>query len=203
MAEGVVKYTPEQNNAISMKGNILVSAAAGAGKTRVLVERIVRLIVSGKTSLDKLLVVTFTDKAANEMKDRIRNTLSAKLDSDTGNQRLQREFMLLDRAQISTIHSFCLKILKRYYYKLGLDPSFRVLDQYEAELMRLDSLEEVLEKWYEKDPGDNWAFNNLVRGFGGKGVDLGLQQLILKLHEFSKTHTSPEKWLDSCVKCTR
>jgi len=203
------KWTPEQELAISLKGkNLLVSAAAGAGKTAVLVERVIRNILSEEDpgDIERLLVVTFTEKAALEMKERVREALQKALDSSPGDQRLSRQLMLLDRAHISTIHSFCLYVVRRYFYKVGLDPSFRVLDANEAELLLFEALEDVFENWYKKAAdsertGDNAGglFTGLVERYGGYGIDEGLKSLLLDLYNLAMTQPSPEDWLEEAA----
>ena len=122
---------------------MLVSAAAGAGKTSVLVEKVIEQVLSKEEPCDieRLLVVTFTEKAALEMKERIRSALQRARDKSPDDARISRQLSLLERAQISTIHSFCLAMVRRYFYRVDLDPGFRVLDSNEAELLRYEALE--------------------------------------------------------------
>lgn len=193
------RWTPEQERAISLRGcDILVSAAAGAGKTAVLVERVIRQVTAEAAPLDleRLLAVTFTEKAAAEMKQRIRASLEAAAARSPGEPRLARQLALLDRAQISTIHAFCLHVLRRFFYKAGLDPSFRVLDDNEAELLRQDALAELFEALYQDEGEYGAAFQGLVDRYGGAGVDEGLQAVVLRLHDFARTQASMERWLD-------
>jgi len=203
-------WSREQELAISLKGkNLLVSAAAGAGKTSVLVERVIRYILSEESSdIEKLLVVTFTEKAALEMKERIRVALEKAFERHPDDHRLARQISLLDRAHISTIHSFCLHIVRRYFYKAGLDPTFTVLDPREAELLRIEALDEVFEDWYRQEPDQDKSngtansrdlFLDLIERYGGYRVDEGLKSLLLKLHDFVRTQSSVMQWLDDCV----
>lgn len=196
------KWTPEQEQAISLRGcNILVSAAAGAGKTAVLVERVIRQVTDEREPLDleRLLAVTFTEKAAAEMKQRVRASLEAAVARAPGEPRLSRQLALLDRAQISTIHAFCLHVLRRYFYKAGIDPSFRVLDGNEAELLRQDALSEVFEALYQDEGEYGDAFTGLVDRYGGAQVDEGLQATVLRLHDFARSQASMDDWLDGAV----
>jgi ATP-dependent helicase/nuclease subunit A len=186
-------WTKEQELAITLAGNnMLVSAAAGAGKTSVLVERVIRKVLSPKDPLDlgRLLVVTFTEKAASEMKERIRSSLEEALRKSPGDPRIGRQLALLDRAQISTIHAFCLRILRRYYFRVNLDPSFRVLDANEAELIRMEAVEELFEDLYDEPSPYGDAFRSLVERFGGRAVDEGFQFTVLRLHEFVRAQPS-------------
>ena len=161
------RWTPVQERAITIRGcNVLVSAAAGAGKTSVLVERLVRAITDPvDLQLERLLAVTFTEKAAAEMKQRIRASLRSASLASPGDARLERQLLVLDRAQISTIHSFCLSIARRYFYKVGLDPRFRVLDQNESELLRQDALDDIFETLYD-DAGERGEAFRVVDRYG-------------------------------------
>ncbi|MGI6162326.1 MAG: UvrD-helicase domain-containing protein [Bacillota bacterium] len=199
---GETTWTPEQRLAIEFRGNsMLVSAAAGAGKTSVLVERVIQQVLAPDQPCDieRLLVVTFTEKAALEMKERLRTALQdarAKRPEDT---RIPRQISLLERAQISTIHSFCLSIVRRYFYRVNLDPGFRVLDSNESELLRYEALDEVFEERYRRDFPEYKVFQGLVEMYGGRGVDETLKQTVLRLHDFSKTQPSIETWLENTV----
>ena len=147
------QFTKDQQQAITLRDkNILVSAAAGSGKTAVLVERIIQMISEGEhpADIDRLLVVTFTSAAASEMRERITDAISEKLSSDPENEHLQRQSALIHNAQITTIHSFCLFVIRNHFQEIGLDPAFRVADEGEIGLMMQDVLEEVLEEAFAK-----------------------------------------------------
>ena len=147
------QFTKDQQQAIALRDkNILVSAAAGSGKTAVLVERIIQMISEGEhpADIDRLLVVTFTSAAASEMRERITDAISEKLSSDPENEHLQRQSALIHNAQITTIHSFCLFVIRNHFQEIGLDPAFRVADEGEIGLMMQDVLEEVLEEAFAK-----------------------------------------------------
>lgn len=139
------KWTKEQQEAIDSRGsNLLVAAAAGSGKTAVLVERILQLIIRDKVSIDKLLVVTFTNAAAGEMRERIGNALAQALEEGQGDpSHLRQQMNLLPSASISTLHSFCIRVIRRYFYVIDLDPGFRIGDETEISLIKLELLEEL------------------------------------------------------------
>ncbi|MGN7469542.1 helicase-exonuclease AddAB subunit AddA [Brevibacillus sp. SAFN-007a] len=188
------QWTDEQWQAIIQRGsNLLVAAAAGSGKTSVLVERIIRRIMDERepVGVDQLLVVTFTNAAAAEMRHRIGDALRKALQEDPHSAHLRRQLALLQRATITTLHSFCLGILRQYYYLIDLDPEFRIADQMEGELLRQDVLEEQLEGWYESDPDFQALADMMLDGQD----DQALATLLLRLYEFSRSHPSPERWL--------
>jgi len=190
------KWTDEQWAAITTRDKaLLVAAAAGAGKTAVLVERIIRLITdpTRPVDVDRLLIVTFTNAAAAEMRERIAAALSNALKENPHSRRLARQLTMLNRASITTLHSFCLDLLRRYYYLLDLDPGFRVADEMEAELLRLEVLEELFEERYNRQ--DNETFAHLVDAYGGQRDDSKLQNLVLALYRFSGSHPWPRFWL--------
>ncbi|MGE4215300.1 MAG: UvrD-helicase domain-containing protein, partial [Anaerotignaceae bacterium] len=138
------KWTDEQYRAITERNaDILVAAAAGSGKTAVLVERIIRLICDEETAvdIDKLLVLTFTKAAASQMRERIGKTISAKIKENPENEHLKRQMTLLNRAQITTIDSFCLRVVKENYMYINIDPAFRTADEKECDIMKSQILE--------------------------------------------------------------
>lgn len=148
-----VSWTKEQQQVISLRNrNILVSAAAGSGKTAVLVERIITRLTDEKSPLDvdRLLVVTFTEAAAAEMKERIRGAIEKKLEEDPENVHLQRQATMIHHAQITTIHSFCLSVIKDYFHTIDLEPGFRTAEEGERKLLMQEVMEELLEKAYEE-----------------------------------------------------
>ena len=163
-------WTVQQLDAMNTEDrNILVSAAAGSGKTAVLVERIVKKITGeNQTDIDRLVVVTFTRAAAAEMKARIRNRLDDMLDEDENNANLIKQIALVNNAQITTIDSFCLWILKNHFSEINLDPGFRVADKGEITLLENDVMEDMLEDYYQK--GDE-QFIKLIDAYGtGRNV---------------------------------
>ncbi|USG64915.1 helicase-exonuclease AddAB subunit AddA [Brevibacillus ruminantium] len=188
------QWTDEQWQAITGRGsNLLVAAAAGSGKTSVLVERIIRRIMdeSDPVGVDQLLVVTFTNAAAAEMRHRISDALRKALKDKPHSAHLRRQLALLQRASITTIHSFCLGLLRQYYYLVELDPDFRIADQMEGELLRQDILEELLEEWYERDPGFQQLADLMLDGQD----DQVLVNLLLRLYEFARSNPDPHQWL--------
>lgn len=193
---GGTKWTNEQITAITTRNcNLLVSAAAGAGKTAVLVERIIRRIVDpiDPVDVDRLLIVTFTKAAANEMRERIGLAIARELDNNPASLHLNRQATLLSRAYITTLHSFCLDVVRQYFYRLELDPAFRVADDAEAALMLMETLEELFEELYSS--GDE-EFLALVDAYGGERDDSRLHQLILDVYRFAVSNPWPEYWLD-------
>lgn len=191
----VTEWTGEQLEAIEKRcRQMLVAAAAGSGKTSVLVERIIRRITdpADPVDVDRLLVVTFTGGAASEMRERIGRAINAALEENPGAAYLRRQSALLQRAAISTIHSFCLDVIRQYFYRLDMDPVFRVMDETEAALLQLDVLEEVLEQRYTSGDAD---FVKLVDCYGGSKDDGGVQELVLEVFRFSRSTPRPGGWL--------
>ncbi|MEW5897548.1 MAG: UvrD-helicase domain-containing protein [Bacillota bacterium] len=197
-----IRWTDEQEKAIATRGgNLLVSAAAGSGKTAVLVERIVRRLLDEKepVDVDRLLVVTFTDAAAAEMRQRITAALARALQEQPGSARVQRQLFLAPRASIGTLHSFCAQVVRRHFYLLGLDPGFRVMDENEASLLRLEVLADVLEECYEehRDAPPEAPFLYLARALADRhGSDRELPELILRLYDFARSLPRPRAWLN-------
>ncbi|UMZ74075.1 helicase-exonuclease AddAB subunit AddA [Natranaerofaba carboxydovora] len=201
-----ISWSDTQMKIIGSKNeNVLVSAGAGAGKTAVLVEKIVRRVAdeANPLNVDEILVVTFTEKAALEMKERISKSLTEKLINDPSNKRIKAQLQLINKANISTIHSFCNELLRKYFYMLELDPDFGIAGDQEVELIKDEVLEGYLEEMYEKESDNETSkevnsdtFFRLVDYYGGSLDDSNLKQMILSLHEFSRSHPDPEKWLN-------
>ncbi len=191
-----ITFTETQRKVIDTRGcNLLVSAAAGSGKTAVLVERIVELVCGGEhpVDIDRLLVVTFTNAAAAQMRERISRALSSRLALDPANEHLQRQTTLLYNAQITTIDSFCLFVLRNQFHTIGLDPGFRIADEGEMRLLRADVLSKVLEEAYRTaDP----AFLNCVEYFSVGSRDEAVEKEVLKLYDFAMSMPFPERWLE-------
>ncbi|HZJ76329.1 MAG TPA: helicase-exonuclease AddAB subunit AddA, partial [Oscillospiraceae bacterium] len=189
-----MNWTEEQQIAIDSRGsNLLVSAAAGSGKTAVLVERIIQIILGDGIDIDRLLIVTFTNAAAGEMRERISTAIMRELDKETGDeQHLRRQINLLSRATITTIHSFCIDVVRRHFHIIDVDPGFRIGDVTETSILKLEALEELFEEEYEKA---NNLFFQLVETFGGTKEDRPLQDLVLKIYSFIQSQPYPEKWL--------
>ena len=188
------KPTPSQKLAIEDRGGeLLVSAAAGSGKTRVLTERLMRWITEGDAprSIDNFLIITFSTAAAAELRSRISEELSARAAADPGSKRLRRESALVRRAQIGTIHSFCSALLREYAGRAGIAPDFAIADEDRARELRRLSLETVLEAAYaEAEPG----FIQLADTVGAGTDDRRLESLVLELHGKLQSHARPGDW---------
>ena len=190
-----ISFTPEQQKVIELHHcNILVSAAAGSGKTAVLVERIIRMVCDEEhpVDIDRLLIVTFTNAAAAEMRERIALGISAKLDEKPESEHIQKQAALLHNAQITTIDSFCLFLLRNHFNEIGLDPAFRVADEGEVKLMRQEVLQELIEDGY-REGGESFRF--CVEFFCHGGREKVLEQHILNLSRYAASFPFPEEWL--------
>lgn len=188
-------WTDDQWEAIVSEGqDILVAAAAGSGKTAVLVERLIRKMtrLENPVDVDRLLVVTFTNASAAEMKHRITEALEKELAKNPGSLHMRRQLSLMNRANISTLHSFCLQVLRTFYYEIDLDPGFRLADQTEGELLGDEVLDELFEDEYKAGKP---AFFELVDRYTSDRHDLDLQWLVKRIYEFSRSHPSPEQWM--------
>lgn len=193
-------WSDDQWRAIAESGDdILVAAAAGSGKTAVLVERIIRKISKEENgfSVDRLLVATFTKAAAAEMRQRIREALDRALEENGENDHLRRQLSLLGKASITTLHSFCLDVIRRYYQIIPIDPGFRILNEHEAEMMRQELLEELLEEKYGEvgADGEDSVFVQLADWFSGERSDDAVHVLIQRLHDYARSHPWPAQWL--------
>ena len=192
-------WTSEQKRAIERDGtNILVAAAAGSGKTAVLVQRIIRKITDkdNPIDVDRMVVVTFTKAAAAEMKQRIRQALEDCLESEPDNTDIQRQLTLINNAQITTIDSFCLNIIRNYFTDIDLDPGFRTADDGEIDLLCHDVMEELLEDYYS-EADEN--FLDFVEGYGTGRDDGKIEDIILKLYKFSRSYPWQDEWFDSVL----
>lgn len=190
-------WTVEQRAAITLRGQLLIAAAAGSGKTAVLVERLIQRITDPvePEDVDRFLVVTFTKAAANEMRERIGKAIDEALfvaHETKEVERLLRQRTLLYRASITTLHSFCLDLIRKYFYLLELDPAFRVADQAEAGLLRQDVVETLFENRYERE---DLAFIKLVEAFGSDRDDQPLMDHVLRLFTFAYSQPHPDVWL--------
>ena len=187
--------TEEQKKIVDDRGGeLLVSAAAGSGKTRVLVERLLDRVTREELDLDRFLVITYTKAAAAELRTRIAQELSARLAGDPGNRHLRRQSTLVYRAQISTIHAFCAALLREEGHRLDLDPDFRLCDEGEARALMAQVLEEVLERQYEGLSPDS-PFALLVDTLSAGRDDSRLAQIVLDVFGRIQSHPAPERWL--------
>lgn len=215
-----IPFTPEQRRAIEAIGHsVLVTAAAGSGKTAVLAERCAYLVCDAPPEshcdVDRLLVLTFTDAAAGEMRGRIVEALRQRLERCPGDARLREQVALTDAAQISTIHSFCLRLIRRWFTEAQVDPAATLLDEHEARLLRRDALDEVLDENYARqdrtecplgttadDADAESAFARLVDVYG-LGNDRQIAKLVLDLDGFTTSLVSPQSWLEEAVATPR
>lgn len=192
-------FTDEQLQAIKSRNeNLLVSAAAGSGKTSVLVERIIRRILDDEkpVDIDRFLVMTFTKAAAEQMKDKILKAIEDKRSENPTDRNLIRQATLVHNARITTIHGFCLDVIRNHFQEIGLDPGFRVADEGECKLLKADALERVIEKAYEESSD---GFINLVECLSTGKSDRVLEEVILSMYEFSMSDPDPEAWLERCL----
>lgn len=197
---GDVTWTEDQWKAIWAKDqDILVAAAAGSGKTAVLVNRIIQKVISEEDPIDvdELLVVTFTNASAAEMRHRVSEALEKAINDNPHSQHLRKQLSLINRASISTLHSFCLEVIRKYYYLTDIDPGFRIADSTEIQLLRDEVMEELFEEQYGQS--DNEEFFNLVDAFTSDRNDDALQNIVRSLHDFSQSNPNPDRWLDGAA----
>lgn len=192
-----MNWTKQQEDAIYKKdSNILVAAAAGSGKTAVLVERIIQKIIKDGVSIDKLLVVTFTNAAASEMRERVLEAIYKKLDEEPENENLQKQLVLLGKSNICTIHSFCLDVIKNNFFEIDLSANFRIGSEEEILLLKQDVLENLFEKYYEEENKD---FAKLVDTYTGYRGDEPLKDIVLKIYNFMQSSPFPIEWITEKV----
>ena len=195
-----VKWTEEQQQVIDLRDhNILVSAAAGSGKTAVLVERIIARLTrdANPVDVDHMLIVTYTEAAAAEMKERIGAAIEKELEEDPSSEHLKRQSALIHTAKITTIHSFCLSVIREYFHTIDLDPGFRIAEEGELKLLKQDVMKELLEAKYEEGNED---FLRFVETFATGREDLQVEEIISRLYEFAGSYPDPEEWLDDCAR---
>ena len=194
------KWTQEQQNVIDSRGgNLLVAAAAGSGKTAVLVERIIQMILNSdlKIDIDKLLVVTFTNAAASEMKQRVLDAIYKKLNENPENENLQKQILLLNKANICTIDSFCLDVVRNNFFELkNVSPNFRIADTAEIDILEQEVIEDIFEQKYDNQDKD---FLELINTYTSYKDDSPLKDLILKIVKAISSMPFPEKWLDEHI----
>lgn len=191
-----VRWTKEQRQVIDSRNtNLLVSAAAGSGKTAVLIERIIELVLDEKNPIDinKLLVVTFTKLAASEMRERVSKAIEKKLEENQENEHLQKQLLLLSGADITTIDSFCKDVLISYAHLVNLDSNIKVIDPSENEVLAKEVMQELFEELYENNDD---SFLRLVDWYAKKNTDEGLLQLLLNVNNFVDSHPFPNIWLN-------
>lgn len=191
----MMNWTKDQLSAIELSGkNLLVSAAAGSGKTTVLVERIIKKIThpTNPVDIDSLLITTFTNAAATKMRSEIYNAITKRLLAEPGNKNLARQLILINRASICTIHSFCLDIIRQNFHLLGLPPDFRVADDSEVALLKARAADEIMEEMYETEDQE---FLDLCSAYSDQRGDHGVMDLMLTVHGFVKSMPFYDKWL--------
>ena len=191
-----VTWTDQQQQVIDLRNrNLLVSAAAGSGKTAVLVERIIKKVLDPEhpVDIDRLLVVTFTKAAAAEMRERVAKAIEARMDEEKDNAYLHRQYTLVHHAQITTIDSFCLYVVKNYFQCIGLEPGFRVGDPGELSLILEDVLTSVLEQWYENADPEFLAFAD---NYASAKNDTNIAQMVRRLYDYSTSYPWPQEWLE-------
>lgn len=192
-----VKWTTEQLQAINEKNsNILVAAAAGSGKTAVLVERIIHKIIDEHIDIDKMLVVTFTNAAASEMRERILDAIYKKIEKEPQNVHLQKQITLLNKASICTIHSFCLDVIHNNFYEIDIPSNFRIADTAEIDLLKQDVLDDLFEQKYIDNDSN---FIELLETYTNYRGDEALKQLILNIYNFIQSSPEPTKWMNEKI----
>ncbi len=188
-----VKWTKEQQDAIYDSGsNILVAAAAGSGKTAVLVERIINKVINENVDIDKILVVTFTNAAASEMRERILEAIYKKMEELPDNKDLQRQLILINKASICTIDSFCLDVIRNNFFEIDVSANFRVADTTEVELLKQEVIDDIFESKYVNNDKD---FLKLINTYTTYIDDDPLKELILKIYGYIQSSPFPEVWL--------
>ena len=194
-----MQWTEDQKKVIQHReGNLLVAAAAGSGKTAVLVEHILSRIQDpdDPATLDRMVVMTFTDAAAEEMRQRIKSALDSAIAKNPRNEKLIRQAGSLQNASISTIHSFCKRIIMENYASIQMDPTFRIGDQGELQLLRSDVIENMLEAHYvDAAP----QFIRFIDAFASGKEDRGIADLILKVYDYAEASPWPSEYLDSLL----
>ena len=186
--------TPSQRQAVVARGNVLVMAGAGTGKTKTLVARCLDCLDRERAALDELLIVTFTEAAAAEMRLRLRRELEKKAAASPEDEHWPHQLALFDIAHIGTLHSFCLKLVREHFHELGLDPQLAMLDEGEARQLANETLDEQFQSHYEGEDEFSRAFQNLIQ-IHGNGRDEKIRALVLRLHHYSQTRPDAGGWL--------
>ena len=195
-----IQFTPKQQKVIDLRGsNILVSAAAGSGKTEVLTQRIVALICDPETNIDidRMLILTFTKAAAQEMRERIGKEISKRLADNPEDENLWRQSVLLQNAQISTIDSFCLFVIRNNFADISLDPGFRILDEGEAKLMQKEAVREVIDNHFNDTFDED--FRHLVDCYCSPGRETVLEDILEKLYNFVMSDPDYLTWIEEAA----
>ena len=208
MAE--VRFTPDQQRAIdTIDKSILVSAAAGSGKTAVLVERIINIIVQGRADVDRMLVVTFTNAAASEMRLKLTKAINkeikaAKTSDPEKAERLRQQLGKMYRSYISTVHSFCNRVIKEFFYLTDLEPNFKICDSLKAEIMKMEAIEEVFEQGFEADDFiEGGSFREFLDRYSKERDDKGLMQELVKAYADLRSMPDYFEWSERMVEKLR
>lgn len=189
----MAEFTKEQLTAINHgKGNILVSASAGSGKTSTMIERAKRLILECGVDVNQLLVVTFTESAAADMKEKLKKSLLEQIDK-TGGERLIKQLAEVSTADISTLHSFCGRLIRQYFFAVGLSPDFKIIDQAEATVMRKECVDRAFKEFYDSEEG--WFYTLVDRHASGR-TDAKFKELVLSAYEFCDSEANPKLLMD-------
>jgi ATP-dependent helicase/nuclease subunit A len=188
-----VSFTSAQQKAIAARGNVLVVAGAGTGKTSTLVERCLNCLLDGEASLDEILMVTFTEAAATEMRQRIRIRLDQQIEKHSEDLRWPEQLALFDTAHIGTLHSFCLQLIRQHFYELELDPQLTVFSEEEAKLLADETLEEIFQEHYAGKTDAAAAVQKLIQT-QARGWDQPIRALVLRLHHYTQTLRDPSGW---------
>jgi ATP-dependent helicase/nuclease subunit A len=185
--------TSSQQHAVAARGNVLVMAGAGTGKTHTLVVRCLNLICEERLSLDEILIVTFTEAAATEMRRRLRAALEKK-SRENSDSFFAEQLALFDAAHLGTLHSFCFKLIREHFHELGLDPQISILDEGRTRLLADETLEEQFNSHYENEDEFSLAVQDLIKIYGN-GRDEKIRALVLRLHKYVQTRADAENWL--------
>ena len=168
----------------------------GSGKTAVLVERVIQKIINEKIDIDKLLIVTFTNAAASQMREKIVQAIYKQLEKEPNNTHLRKQIVLINKANISTIHAFCLEIIRNHFYEIGISPNFRMGDTSELELLRQEVIDDLFDEKYEENDKN---FEKLVECYTTYRGDEGLKELVFRIDTFVQSMPFPQKWLNESI----
>jgi len=198
------KWKPGQLQAIEWRGGeLIVSASAGTGKTSVIIERAWQIVLTGRAHVDELLIATFTEDAAEQLKTRLRSRLDQEMSQETHDEvraRLREQLHRLDRAQVSTIHALCLRIVRENYYRLGIASDISILAPEQAVLIKHQVLDRLFEDCYADKTDLGQRFRDLVVRYGGRSFDQSLSDMILSIHNFLGSLADPQAWIDQVRK---
>ena len=190
--------TQSQQQAVAARGNVLVVAGAGTGKTHTLVERCLNCLIheQPRVSISEILMVTFTEKAAAEMRQRIRKSIEQQAEKNPAEIHWAEQLALFEAAHIGTLHSFCFRLVRQNFYALKLDPQLTVLSAEEAALHAKDALDEILQRHYSGKTSNAKAVQKLIQ-IQGRGSDFAIRKLILKIHHYTQTLPNPQQWFEN------